>query len=67
MIETKNYKYYLKIINKIEKTRSKNNKNWMDLLRLAFRENPHAAIKVVRGIFKEDQKVSKLVKELTKS
>jgi hypothetical protein len=39
----------------------------MDLLRLAFKENPRAAIKVVRGIFKEDQKVSKLVKELTKS
>ena len=66
MIETKNYKYYLKIINKIEKTRSKNNKNWMDLLRLAFRENPREAIKVVRGIFIEDQKISKLVKQLKK-
>jgi len=66
MIETKNYKYYLKIINKIEKTRSKNNKNWMDLLRLAFRENPREAIKVVRGIFKDDQKISKLVKQLKK-
>ena len=66
MIETKNYKYYLKIINKIQKTRSKNNKNWMDLLRLAFRENPREAIKVVRGIFIEDQKISKLVKQLKK-
>ena len=66
MIQTKNYKYYLKIINKIQKTRSKNNKNWMDLLRLAFRENPREAIKVVRGIFKEDQKISKLVKQLKK-
>ena len=67
MIQTKNYKYYLKIINKIQKTRSKNNKNWMDLLRLAFSENPREAIKVVRGIFKEDQKISKLVKRLTKT
>ena len=61
MTEIKNYKRYLKIINKIQKTRTKNNKNWMDLLRLAFRENTREAIKVVRGIFKEDQKISKLV------
>ena len=47
MTEIKNYKRYLKIINKIQKTRTKNNKNWMDLLRLAFRENPREAIKVV--------------------
>ena len=67
MTEIKNYKRYLKIINKIQKTRTKNNKNWMDLLRLAFSENPHEAIKVVRGIFKEDQKISKLVKRLTKT
>ena len=67
MTEIKNYKRYLKIINKIQKTRTKNNKNWMDLLRLAFRENPREAIKVVRGIFKEDHKISKLVKRLTKT
>ena len=66
MTEIKNYKRYLKIINKIQKTRTKNNKNWMDLLRLAFSENPREGIKVVRGIFKEDQKISKLAKRLTK-
>ncbi len=63
----KNYKYYLKIINKVEKTRSKNNKNWMDLMRLAFKENPKGAIKVAKDIFKEDKRISKLTKELTKS
>ena len=31
------YKYYLKIINKIEKIRSKNNVNWMNILKLAFK------------------------------
>ena len=67
MTEIKNYKRYLKIINKIQKTRTKNNKNWMNLLRLAFRVYPREAIKVVRGIFKEDQKISKLVKQLTKT
>ena len=29
------YKHYLKLINSIEKTRKRNNKNWMDLMRLA--------------------------------
>ena len=29
------------IIKEIENTRSKNNKNWMDLLRLAFKHAPH--------------------------
>ena len=28
---------YLKIIDQIEKIRSKNNVNWMDVLRLAFK------------------------------
>ena len=28
---------YLKIISKIEKIRSKNNVNWMNILRLAFK------------------------------
>ena len=67
MTEIKNYKRYLKIINKIQETRTKNNKNWMDLLRLVFRENPREAIKVVRDVFKEDQKISKLAKRLTKT
>ena len=67
MIKTKNYKYYIKIIDKIQKIRSKNNKNWMDLYRLAFKENPTASIKVVKGIFKEDKKITKLSKQLTKS
>ena len=29
-------KNYLKIISEIEKVRKKNNKNWMDILRMAF-------------------------------
>jgi|TARA_B100000989_G_scaffold290852_1_gene264589 hypothetical protein len=65
MSKKKNYKYYSEIINKIQKTRSKNNKNWMDLLRLAFKENPQDAKKIVKGIFKEDKRISKLIKQLT--
>ena len=36
----KNYNKFLKVIDKIEKIRSKNNSNWMDILRLAFRHSP---------------------------
>ena len=52
---TKNKKY-LKIINSIEKTRKKNNSNWMDLMRLSFRYNPKESKKIVKNIFKEDKK-----------
>ena len=37
---------YLKIISKIEKIRSKNNVNWMDVLRLAFKLDPKNASKI---------------------
>ncbi len=67
MSKIKNYKYYSKIIDKIQNTRSKNNKNWMDLMRLSFKENPKKTITIVKGIFKEDAKISKLIKHLTKS
>jgi hypothetical protein len=64
--KSKNYSFYLSKINKIEKTRKKNNKNWMDLLRLSFKHNPQQAKKILKGIFVQDKKVSKLVKDLLK-
>ena len=41
---------YLKIIDNIEKVRSKNNVNWMDVLRLALRHAPDATIKLMKNI-----------------
>ena len=64
---SKEIKKGLKFINQIQSIRSKNNKNWMDLMRLSFKENPKETIKIVKGIFKEDTKISKLIKHLTKS
>jgi hypothetical protein len=58
-------KNYLKIISEIEKVRKKNNKNWMDILRLAFKNNPKAASKILSSIYKEDKKISTLAKQLT--
>tara|TARA_B100001029_G_scaffold59262_1_gene47910 strand:+ start:86 stop:286 length:201 start_codon:yes stop_codon:yes gene_type:complete len=66
MSQKKNYNYYLKIINQIEKTRKKNNKNWMDLLRLSFKVDQKESKRIVKEIFKSDDKISKLVKKLTK-
>jgi hypothetical protein len=60
-MKKKNYK---EIINKIENTRRKNNKNWMDILRLAFRNSPVEASKILSEIYKEDKNVNILAKKL---
>ena len=57
---------YLKIIDEIEKVRTKNNVNWMDLLRLAFKNSPNEARKLVRKINVSDNKISLLFKKLSK-
>ena len=40
-------KKYLNIINKIEKVRSKNNVNWMDVLRIALKNAPDETIELM--------------------
>ena len=61
----KNNKYQ-NIINKIEKIRSKNNVNWMNILRLAFKLDSKAASKIMKKINYDDKKISLLLKELSK-
>ena len=58
-IKKNKIKPYLKIIRQIEIVRSKNNKNWMDLLRLAFQYAPSEAAVIFSEIFKEDKEVKK--------
>ena len=36
-----------KIIDQIQNVRKKNNQNWMDILRLAFKSNPKKASKIL--------------------
>ncbi len=60
-MKVKNYK---KIINKIESTRKKNNKNWMDILRLAFKSSPEEASKIFAQIYKQDKNIGVLAKKL---
>lgn len=53
-------KKYLNIINKIEKVRSKNNVNWMDVLRVALKHAPNDTIKLMKNINQKDKKISSL-------
>ena len=55
----------LKIIDQIQNVRSKNNKYWMDVLRLAFKYAPDKASKLMKKVNLNDQKISKLVKKLS--
>ena len=57
---------YLKLIQKIEKIRKKNNSNWMDILKIAFKYAPNETAKTMAQIYKEDSNISKLTKKLSK-
>ena len=60
----KNVKY-LDIINKIEKIRSRNNVNWMNILRLAFKVDPINASKIMKKINYDDKRISDLLNKLS--
>ena len=57
---------YLKIIDEIEKVRTKNNVNWMDVLRLAFTHAPDETKKLMGKINKEDKRITELFEKLSK-
>jgi hypothetical protein len=65
MKKKKKGKNFLKIISRIEIIRKKNNVNWMDILRIAFKSNPIATAKVMSQIYADDKKIGRLVKKLT--
>jgi hypothetical protein len=54
----------LELINQIEKIRSKNNKNWMDLLRLSFKLDAKNSSKILSKITNHDKKISAITKKL---
>ncbi len=58
-------KNYLKIISQIENIRKKNNVNWMNILRIAFKSNSRATAKIMSKIYFDDKKIGALVKKLT--
>tara|TARA_B100000282_G_C31406480_1_gene342590 strand:- start:171 stop:356 length:186 start_codon:yes stop_codon:yes gene_type:complete len=57
---------YNKIIDQIQKIRSKNNVNWMNILKLAFKLDPKEASKIMKKINYDDKQISKLLNKLAK-
>jgi len=55
----------LEIIDEIEKVRTKNNVNWMDVLRLAFKHAPNDARQLVGKINEHDKKIAALLDQLS--
>jgi len=64
MKKIKKIKNYLKIISQIENIRKKNNVNWMNILRIAFKNNPGATSRVMSKIYSDDKRIGILVKKL---
>jgi len=56
----------LKLVNQIQRIRSKNNKNWMDLLKLALRLDFKNTSNILKDICKEDRLVANLAKKISK-
>ena len=57
-------KNYLRIISQIENIRKKNNVNWMNILRIAFKYDPEATAIVMSKIYSDDKRIGTLVKKL---
>ena len=57
---------YHRIIDKIEKIRKKNNTNWMNILRLAFKHDPMNSAKIMSKIYSDDARIGILAKKLIK-
>jgi hypothetical protein len=56
---------YLRVIKQIENIRKKNNVNWMNILRLAFKKSPKSAAKIMSKIYIDDDKITQLVRKLS--
>jgi hypothetical protein len=55
------------ILNEIENVRADNNKNWMDLIRLAFERAPEESTIIMNRIGEHDERVSELYKKLSET
>ena len=64
--ELKKIKKSLKLINQIQKIRSKNNKNWMDLVKLSLQLDLKKTTKILSEIYKYDNQIGKITKKISK-
>ena len=53
----------LKLINQMQNIRAKNNKNWMDLLRLSLQLDFQTTSKIIKEICKDDKRISNIAKK----
>ena len=60
----KQLKEAIKTVDKIEKIRSKNNKNWMDLVRLSLMLDHKSTSRILYHINNQDKKISNLAKKI---
>lgn len=58
-------KKHTTLINQIQKIRSRNNVNWMNILRLAFKFAPKEAKMIMKKINSDDHKISSLLNKLS--
>ena len=56
----------LNLVDQIQKIRSKNNKNWMDLLRLSLKLDFNSTSKILKEICKDDKRISTLALKIYK-
>ena len=61
-----NIKQSLMILDKIENIRAKNNKNWMDIVRLSIKLDYKKTSKLIKEIYKYDTQISALAKKIYK-
>lgn len=66
MLKNFTMKRYTQLIKNIENIRKKNNKYWMDILRLSFRYAPKDSQALIKKINQNDKKISKLLSKLSK-
>lgn len=64
-IKNNSSKVFLDIINKIENVRRKNNSNWMNILRIAFKNSPKETSKIFKEIHNSDGQINNLSKKLS--
>lgn len=56
----------IKLVNKIEKIRSKNNINWMNLLKLSLKLDLKKTSKILKEICKEDKSIYNIANKIYK-
>ena len=63
---SKKIKQGLKLVDQIQSIRSKNNKNWMDLLKLSLKLDFDKTSKIIKEICKDDKRISNLAQKINK-